>query len=274
MLDAPLLHLLPDVTAFLDPVGLAAAQQSCAALGAAAGSEDMWERHCLAQNWRLKSCGPGAGVSTWRKLFAAFSRLTPEQRWEAEWTGGGFERIEPSEFFAGSTTPRTGRSSEVRFSVGQVIVNRSGPYRGVVAGWDEITKVPRDWPSLRRERQPWLSKPHYAILVHGGGSTYIVDDNSELERVPREVDHPAVGALFASFNGQVYLPREALRAAYPEDDALAPLLRRGLCNACGAPGARLLCGVCKVVQYCSQGCQEDAWSRHRRHCRPGDRVRP
>merc|ERR1719291_436184 len=119
------------------------------------------------------------------------------------------------ECFGQSAVPRVNRSREVRFCVGQVIFNRSGPYRGVVAGWDEITKAPKGWPSLCRNRQPWLSKPHYSILVHGGGSTYIVDDNSELERVPVEVSHPGVRQLFLRFNGQVYEPSEALRSMYP-----------------------------------------------------------
>lgn len=202
-----------------------------------------------------------------KALFVAFSRLSPEERWEAEWRGGGFQDVQPRDYFAGSPSPRVGRSEEVRFSVGQVIFNRSGPYRGVVAGWDEVTKVPKGWPSLHRSRQPWLSKPHYSILVHGSNqSTYIVDDNSELERVPDEVSHPMVSVLFSHFNGQVYVPKDELQAQYPEDNALAPLMRRRLCNTCGAANASLACGACKIVHYCSQVCQDQAWDTHANHC--------
>jgi len=256
----------------LPPQGLQAVRRCCLALRAFAETEDFWEFHCMARHWRLKTCGPGAGAATWRALFAAFSRMTPEERWEAEWKGGGFAGIEPSEYFAASPVPRRNRSREVVFSVGQVIVNRSGRYRGVVAGWDEITKVPPDWPSLKRSRQPWLSKPHYSILVHGGVCTYIVDDNSELERVPAEVDNPAIGALFGHFNGQVYVPRPALLALYPEDDALGPLLRRRLCSRCGeaaAGGGARTCASCGLAWYCSAECQLEARLVHQRHCSPG-----
>lgn len=265
--DVQLLDSLPTVLALLDPLSLIATRQSCTELSSQGRSEELWERHCLARYWRLKSCGPAIQVSTWRCLYKEFSKLTSEERWEAEWSGGGFETISESEWFAGSPAPRTNRSSEVRFSVGQVILNRSSPYRGVVAGWDEITKVPKGWPSLCRNRQPWLSKPHYSILVHGGGSTYIVDDNSELERIPGEVSHPLVQQLFLRFNGQVYEPSEALQSLYPEDDALGPLLARRFCNACGAGGAKFDCSICRVVRYCSQECQQQSWLQHQHVCR-------
>lgn len=299
LLDARVRDVLAGALAALDATSLGAALQSCRALREAA-SEDIWEGHCMTQHWRLKTCGPGSGVATWRALYAAFSCLTAEQRWEVEWQGGGFGNRLASEYFAASTVPRRCRSREVRFSVGQVILNRSGPYHGVVVGWDEITKVPPNWPSLQKSRQPWLSKPHYSVLAHGGGSYYIVDDNSELAAVPFEIDNLELQGSFTHFNGQVYLPIAPLQAAYPEDDALGPLLRRRFCNHCGASCAdsscrrlgavsssagrgaetiaaltapaptRISCSRCGFVCYCSEECQHTAWKLHQRHCSPTD----
>ena len=45
-----------------------------------------------------------------------------------------------------------------------------------------------------------------------------------------------------------------------------------MCNTCGGPppaGAKLmLCGGCKIVWYCSKGCQKHHWGRggHKQAC--------
>ncbi|KFM60948.1 hypothetical protein X975_01775, partial [Stegodyphus mimosarum] len=48
-------------------------------------------------------------------------------------------------FFAFSPEPRTYRSPEVKFRVGQVVIHKNWKYRGVVIGWDEKAKAPEEW---------------------------------------------------------------------------------------------------------------------------------
>ncbi|KAG2074779.1 hypothetical protein BDR04DRAFT_1229044 [Suillus decipiens] len=49
-------------------------------------------------------------------------------------------------------------------------------------------------------------------------------------------------------------------------------MMRNVCAACGkkggdrASGSLLNCGRCKVVRYCSQGCQREDWKRHKKSC--------
>ena len=42
----------------------------------------------------------------------------------------------------------------------------------------------------------------------------------------------------------------------------------GACERCGARGARLRCGACRGVAYCSRACQAAAWPAHRAACQP------
>ena len=44
-------------------------------------------------------------------------------------------------FDVASTEPRTQRSTEVKFRVGQVIKHKRWGYRGVIVGWDPVAKV-------------------------------------------------------------------------------------------------------------------------------------
>lgn len=45
---------------------------------------------------------------------------------------------------------------------------------------------------------------------------------------------------------------------------------RNVCAACGKEGAAvgtlLNCSRCKVVRYCSKGCQREDWKRHKKSC--------
>ncbi|KAK3235711.1 hypothetical protein CYMTET_54102 [Cymbomonas tetramitiformis] len=210
---------LPRILSHLDARSLVQVGLTCRFLGFYAWSDALWQRLCEQEHWRLRTCHMNGEVQTWRQLYARFSLLSPEQRWDVEWEGGGFGKIPPCDHFAGSQQPRINKPADVKFSIGQVFSNvGEPPYRGVVVGWDEITKVPTGWPSLSKNRQPWLSKPHYSVLVHGDGSSrYIVDDNMRLEANPKPIDHPSVDEYFTHFDGQHYCPAEELQAIYPED---------------------------------------------------------
>mmetsp|Transcript_61511 Transcript_61511/g.199070 ORF Transcript_61511/g.199070 Transcript_61511/m.199070 type:complete len:90 (+) Transcript_61511:33-302(+) len=59
-----------------------------------------------------------------------------------------------------------------------------------------------------------------------------------------------------AYTFEVYVPRPPLRAKYPVDEALEPLLQRRFCNACGKEDAKLMCGRCRIVRYCSEDCRQ------------------
>ncbi|KAG1733655.1 uncharacterized protein EDB91DRAFT_1338085 [Suillus paluster] len=81
----------------------------------------------------------------------------------------------------------------------------------------------------------------------------------------------AISPLFApSYLDKVgNLEGAAAEMGTPPTPAPAPAMRSG-CAACGkaesATGSLLLCGRCKVVRYCSEGCQRKDWKEHKKSC--------
>lgn len=48
-------------------------------------------------------------------------------------------------YFAQSKEPRTKRSPDVQFYVGQVVKHKMDSYHGVIIGWDPVAKVRQHW---------------------------------------------------------------------------------------------------------------------------------
>ena len=54
----------------------------------------------------------------------------------------------------------------IDFKVGQVIKHKKWGYNGVIIGWDETAKAPREWIKRNHgENKHWKRQPNYSILV-------------------------------------------------------------------------------------------------------------
>jgi len=125
--------------------------------------------------------------------------------------------------FASSTQPRNVRKPQVKFRVGQVFKHKKFGYRGVIVGWDEITKAPEFWIDQMhgRDNPGWRKQPNYSVLVdtrdrEGAQTTYVVQENIEVIK-SNKVLHPKVDDHFESYDGSQYIPRPWLRTLYPLD---------------------------------------------------------
>jgi len=124
--------------------------------------------------------------------------------------------------FASSTKPRFPRPSHVKFRVGQIVKHTKYHYRGVIVGWDEVAKAPKDWIHENHgEDAEITTQPNYAILVDVRDRTvpqlsYVPESGLKLAFNSR-ISHPNLDDFFEAFDGAQYLPRPWLRTIYPMD---------------------------------------------------------
>ncbi|XP_054723277.1 F-box only protein 21-like [Uloborus diversus] len=126
-------------------------------------------------------------------------------------------------YFALSPEPRTERSPDIKFRVGQVIVHKVWKYRGVIVGWDETAKAPKEWLKVMHgeKHKHWKDMPNYSILVDTRDKLipqigYVPQENIEVVTNMR-VLHPLLDDHFENFDGAQYIPRPWLKALYPQD---------------------------------------------------------
>ncbi|XP_014681547.1 PREDICTED: F-box only protein 21-like [Priapulus caudatus] len=126
-------------------------------------------------------------------------------------------------YFAKSTTPRSPRSSKVKFRVGQVIKHKIWGYRGVIIGWDEDAKAPEWWVNQNHpdDKPDWRTQPNYSVIVDTRDrptpqSTYIPQENIEVLKQTKII-HPVLDDYFENYDGTQYLIRPWLKALYPHD---------------------------------------------------------
>lgn len=131
--------------------------------------------------------------------------------------------MDPKGFFAGSPEPRTSRSPEVKYRIGQVVRHKNWGYRGVIIGWDEFARAPEKWMQYNHPKgfEHWRSQPNYALLVDTRDRltpqiTYVPQENIEII-INTQILHPNLEEYFEKFDGAQYLPRPWLKALYPQD---------------------------------------------------------
>ena len=100
--------------------------------------------------------------------------------------------------------------TRVKFSIGQPIHHRMFDYRGVVVDVDENFQGSEAWyQSMARSRPP-KDKPWYHVLVHDRGySTYVAEQNLEIDASGEEIEHPRLTQYFTRFESGRYLSRDS-----------------------------------------------------------------
>ena len=96
-------------------------------------------------------------------------------------------------------------SNKAKFKIGQIIHHRLFDYTGVVFDIDPIFQGSEEWYEQVARSRPPKNKPWYHVLVHAGEhSTYVAEQNLDLEEQPKAIQHPLINSLFTKFDGLQY----------------------------------------------------------------------
>ena len=96
-------------------------------------------------------------------------------------------------------------SNEAKFKIGQIIRHRLFDYTGVVFDIDPFFQGTEEWYEQVATSHPPKNKPWYHVLVHDAEhSTYVAEQNLDLEKNPKAIQHPLVNSFFTKFDGLQY----------------------------------------------------------------------
>ena len=96
-------------------------------------------------------------------------------------------------------------SDKAKCKIGQIIRHRLFNYVGVVFDIDPFFQGTEEWYKQVAISNPPKNKPWYHVLVHvAEHSTYVAEQNLNLEKNPKEIQHPLVNSFFTKFDGLQY----------------------------------------------------------------------
>ena len=92
------------------------------------------------------------------------------------------------------------------FAIGNLVHHRLFKYRGVVVDVDATFQSTEEWYAAMAKSRPPKDKPWYHVLVHGAThSTYVAEQNLELDTSEEPINHPMVERFFTGFEGGRYV---------------------------------------------------------------------
>ena len=94
---------------------------------------------------------------------------------------------------------------KTKFIVGQIVHHKLFDYIGVVYNIDLFFQGSDEWYEYVARSRPSKNKPWYHVLVHTAKhTTYVAEQNLELEEHPKVIQHPQINLLFTKFDGSQY----------------------------------------------------------------------
>ena len=94
---------------------------------------------------------------------------------------------------------------KAKFRIGQIVQHKLFGYIGVVFDIDPFFQSSDEWYEQVARSRPPKNKPWYHVLVHAAEhTTYVAEQNLDLEENPKAIQHPLVHSLFAEFDGMQY----------------------------------------------------------------------
>ena len=97
---------------------------------------------------------------------------------------------------------------KVAFSLGQLVRHKLFEYRGVVADVDPEFQGTEEWYEEVARSRPPKDAPWYHVLPHGAEhTTYVAEQNLQIEDDPVPIDHPLVSVAFEEYRDGRYIPR-------------------------------------------------------------------
>ena len=94
---------------------------------------------------------------------------------------------------------------KAKFLIGQIIHHELFDYTGVVFDIDTFFQGSNEWYEQVAQSRPPKKKPWYHVLVHKAEhTTYVAEQNLDLEEHPKAIQHPLINSLFVKFDGSQY----------------------------------------------------------------------
>ena len=92
-----------------------------------------------------------------------------------------------------------------KFKPGQIISHKLFDYRGVILNVDATFQLTDEWYEFMAKSKPSKNKPWYHVLVHTAEhTTYVAEQNLDLEKHLKSIQHPLINSLFTKFDGSQY----------------------------------------------------------------------
>ena len=96
--------------------------------------------------------------------------------------------------------------SDLRFSVGQLVVHLRFGYRGVVFDVDEVFRGTDEWYQQVARSRPPRDRPWYHVIVDGAThTTYVADRHLDPDESGMPIQSPLVEQVFERFERGRYL---------------------------------------------------------------------
>ncbi len=94
---------------------------------------------------------------------------------------------------------------KAKFRIGQIVHHKLFDYAGVVFDIDPFFQSTDEWYEQVAQSRPLKSKPWYHVLVHAAAhTTYVAEQNLDLEENLKAIQHPLINSLFTKFDGLQY----------------------------------------------------------------------
>ena len=94
---------------------------------------------------------------------------------------------------------------KAKFRIGQIVHHKLFNYTGVVFDIDPLFQGSDEWYEQVAQSRPLKNKPWYHVLVHTAEhTTYVAEQNLNLEEQPMTIQHPLVNFFFTKFDGSQY----------------------------------------------------------------------
>ena len=94
---------------------------------------------------------------------------------------------------------------KAKFRIGHIVRHELFDYTGVIFDIDPIFQNSDEWYEQVAQSRPSKNKPWYHVLVHAAEhTTYVAEQNLDLEENPEAIQHPLINSLFTKFDGMQY----------------------------------------------------------------------
>jgi heat shock protein HspQ len=108
-------------------------------------------------------------------------------------------------------TPSASHSSPIphaRYGIGDMVRHRLLDFRGVIFDVDPVFANSEEWyEAIPEGMRPSKDQPFYHLLAENAETSYVAyvsQQNLVQDEEGEPIDHPAIGTLFESFDGQRY----------------------------------------------------------------------
>ena len=107
-----------------------------------------------------------------------------------------------------STVPATDKFPTARYGIGDMVRHRLLDFRGVIFDVDPEFANSDEWyEAIPEAMRPAKDQPFYHLLAENAESSYVAyvsQQNLVRDEEGEPIDHPAIGTLFAGFDGERY----------------------------------------------------------------------